>query len=60
MGKTHTLIVRGVTKDQKNALKRIARKSNVKLSVNQVMLAIIGTQTFNEIKEYKELLNNKN
>lgn len=56
MAKTHTLIVRGVTKDQKNALKRMAKRYSVKQSVNQVMLAMISTQTHSEIKEFN---NNK-
>lgn len=60
MAKTHTLIVRGVSKEQKNALKRIATKSSVKLSVNQVMLAMIGTQVFGEIEEYKKSKNTSN
>lgn len=59
MAKTHTLIVRGVSKEQKNSLKRIARKFPVKQSVNQVMLAMISTQTITEIEDFKNAKNEK-
>lgn len=61
MQKTHTLIVRGVTKDVKMSLKRIANKSEGMLSVNQVILSMISKFTKDEIAAYKDnLLQKKN
>lgn len=56
MPKTHTLIVRGVTKDAKNSLKRIASHSDGRLSVNQVILSMISKFTKDEIAAHKENL----
>jgi len=56
MPKTHTLIVRGVTKDTKNSLKRIASHSDGRLSVNQVILSMISKFTKDEIASHKENL----
>lgn len=53
MSKTHTLIVRGISKDEKNSLKRMAKKSIGKLSVNQIVLGIINFSTAKEISEHK-------
>ena len=53
MPKTHTLIVRGVSKDQKNSLKRLSRNMAVKQSVNQVLLSIIQMTTEPEIEVHR-------
>lgn len=52
--KTHTLIVRGVSKEEKNSLKRLARKSPAKLSVNQYMLSVIESHTASERADFKK------
>ncbi len=56
MSKKHTLIVRGVSKDEKNSLKRMAKKTAAKLSVNQVMLGLINQATAKEIHDFKNTL----
>jgi ABC-type proline/glycine betaine transport system substrate-binding protein len=44
--KTHTLIVRGIPKKHKNALKRMAKTfTPTKISVNALMLMMIASQT---------------
>ena len=52
MAKTHTLIVRGVEKAQKNSLKRQAR--NKRQSVNGYLLGAIDILTCTEIDQYKK------
>ena len=52
MAKTHSLIVRGVTKSVKNSLKRMALANSPKLSVNQVMLKMLSNHTESEILEF--------
>lgn len=51
--KTHTLIIRGVAKSDKNKLKRIARER--KDSVNKVMLHAIEYYLGNQISTSKEI-----
>lgn len=53
MGKTHTLIVRGLTKDQKNSLKRLAKAKNRLASVNSFMLDVIDDKTIHDIETFK-------
>lgn len=55
MTKTHSILVRGLSKEQKNSLKRIAAKHPGKLSINQLMLLEIEEKTYPEIAEYKRL-----
>lgn len=51
--KGHTLIVRGISKAQKNSLKRLAMSKPVKTSVNYVMLQLIYDKTEKEIEVFE-------
>jgi hypothetical protein len=53
--KTHTLIVRGVSKSVKNKLKRVAKGN--RLSVNSTMLHAIDYYLGNETSVNKEIQN---
>lgn len=53
MGNTHTLIVRGLTKDQKNSLKRLAKAKNKLASVNSFMLQVIDDKTIHDIETFQ-------
>jgi uncharacterized protein (DUF1778 family) len=51
MGKMHTIIVRKVSRDVKNSLKRQAKRN--RQSVNGFLLEAIDSLTYNEIQDYK-------
>lgn len=55
--KTHTLYVRGVSKEVYHSLKRLAGKSNQ--SVNGYMLSNLSVTTEDEIADHKELISSK-
>lgn len=52
MVKPHTLIVRGLTKAQKDSLKRLAKDKNQ--SVNGYLVTAIDLLTCLEISDYKK------
>jgi hypothetical protein len=53
MGKIHTIIVRGVTKAQKNSLKRQAKLKDKRASVNNFMLQLIYDKTIHDIESFE-------
>jgi hypothetical protein len=53
--KQHALYVRGLSKDQKNSLKRIARSRSIKVPVNTIILEMIQERTTGEIEEYNRI-----